>query len=283
MENASSSAFSAAHYKNVIPHLNNKPSSAVEDHQVESKDRIETDIEQARSNPELMPALAVLTAKSEPASPSSIKRAITVISRGAIVDANTPAAVAESPTMTPPSTDTTPWPLQQFFAGDIDLDVELSQRFQNMPVLSRISFREMGEKSKRGVATMLNQDGAAQVIIDVDAATHMMQLSFTYGAMLTLRYRMVDLSDMDRQRWVELMRRDQGGLAFLWGASRWEKDYVICVSRRYFTNWYAFSPNGFESAVRVTPDVTKQLLKWLEGYWKPAKQEAETSSSLLTW
>lgn len=205
--------------------------------------------------------------------PAMIKRVIEAVSGN------------KKPDTMPLALDETPWILQQFFNGEIDLDVELAQRFQNMPVMATISFRDMGTKSKRGVATLATQDGAAQIIVDVDAISKVVQFSFTFGSMLTLRFWLKELTDQERSRWLELMRREQGGLTFLWNASRWESDYLICVVRRYFTNLYAFSENNFEAAIRMTPDVTKQFLGWLEGYWNappPVKSE-DTPPNLLNW
>lgn len=209
---------------------------------------------------------------------TAIRRAIDVITRGAALESVLP----ESERHKLRSTDT-PWALEQFFNGEIDLDAELAQRFPNMPLMSVISFRSMGNKNQRGVATISAQDGAAQMVIDVDSTSKITQASFTFGSMLTLRFRLDGLSDVDRTRWLELMRREQGGLAFLWGAARWEQDYVICVVRRYFSNFYAFSPRGYEAAIRMTPDVTKQLMGWLAGFWKPAPPAESDSSKLLTW
>lgn len=177
-----------------------------------------------------------------------------------------------------------PWALQQFFNGEIDLDVELATRFQRMPVMSKISFRGLGTKNERGVATLGTQDSAAQVIFEADATTRVVQMAFTYGSMLTLRFALRDLSDVDRGRWLELMHREHGGLAFLWGANRWNSDYAICIARRYYTNFYAFSPHNFEAAVRLTPDVTRQLLRWLEGFWRDKTlDEPNPPPPLLTW
>jgi hypothetical protein len=177
-----------------------------------------------------------------------------------------------------------PWTLQQFFDGEIDLDAELSTRFQNMPMMTNIKFRDLGTHTNRGVATVATSDGSAQVVFDADKTTKVVQLSFTFGSMLTLRFTMRELSDMDRNRWLELMRRQEGGLAFLWGPSRWEEDYLICISRRYFTNLYAFSPNGFEAALRMTPDVIDKLLGWLEGYWHTDDDDKDDDEpQMLTW
>lgn len=177
-----------------------------------------------------------------------------------------------------------PWTLQQFFNGEIDLDVELARRFPNMPMMARIKFRTLGLKSGRRVATLESQDGAASVILDADPASKVVQMSFTFGSMITLRFNLLDLTDMDRKRWLELMRRQQGGLAFLWGPTRWMQDYMICITRKYHSNLYAFSPNNFEAAVRMTNDVTTQLIDWLEEFWKEARPSDEDEPpQLLTW
>ena len=181
-----------------------------------------------------------------------------------------------------PQANNAPWALQQFFNGEIDLDRELATRFPNVPLMSTIRFRSLGAKSGRGVATLATQDGVASVLVEADAATQIVQFSFSFGSMLTLRFRLDDLSSMDRSRWLELMRREQGGLAFLWGQSRWESDYVICVARKHFTNLYAFSKRDFEAAIRLTPDVASQLLDWLDSVWKPSDSLQEPPK-LKTW
>jgi len=111
----------------------------------------------------------------------------------------------------------------------------------------------------------------------------MIQISFTFGSMITLRFGLSELSDTDRKRWLELMRRQQGGLAFLWGPRRWTSDYLICITRKYHSNLYAFSPNNFESAVRMTSDVTTKLLDWLDEFWQDDAPPNEEPPQLLTW
>lgn len=192
-------------------------------------------------------------------------------------------ATADAPERTPIQADP-PWTLQQFFDGEIDLDVELSSRFPSVPAMTAIKFRSLGKQTGREVATIATPDGSAHVIFDADKHTKVVQMSFTVSSMLTLRFTMRELSDMDRQRWLDLMRRQKGGLAFLWGASRWEEDYMICISRRYFTNLYAFSANGYEAAIRLTPEVTTKLLDWLEKLWEvDNNNEDDAASTLLTW
>ncbi len=188
------------------------------------------------------------------------------------------------PTALTGAPDEAPWTLQQFFSGSIDLDVELSKRFPAMPMLSIIKFRTLGSESGRRVATLSTQDGAASLVFDADMKTKIVQLSFTLGSMLTLKFQLTELTDSDRNYWLDLMQRDAGGLAFLWGQSRWANDYIICIARKYFTNFYAFSTNNFDAAVRLTPTVTKQLMDWLEEIWKAENDGgSDEPPPLLTW
>jgi hypothetical protein len=189
---------------------------------------------------------------------------------------------AGSPAIAITQSGSAPWALQQFFNGEIDLERELSTRFPNVPLMSTIRFRSLGAKSRRAAATLATQDGSASLMVEADGTTRVVQFSFSFGSMLTLRFRLDNLSDIDRSRWLELMRREKGGLAFLWGQARWESDYVICIVRKHFTNLYAFSNRDFESAVRLTPDITRQLLDWLEAMWKP-DEPADGQPRLLTW
>lgn len=174
-----------------------------------------------------------------------------------------------------------PWTLEQFFKGKIDLDKELVARFPNMPLMTAVTFRDLGANTQRGVATLTSSDGAAMLVVDANAASKIVQFSYTYGSMVTLRFKLDNLSDMDRARWLDLIRRKQSGLTFLWGQSRWEQDYIICVSRKYYTSLLAFSKMGFESAVRIKPEVTKALIDWLEKFWKSDHKNEEPP--LLSW
>jgi hypothetical protein len=179
-----------------------------------------------------------------------------------------------------------PWTLEQFLNGEIDLDFELNRRFPNMPMMSTVQFRALGTKAERRVATLGTQDNSASLVVDVDIASKNTQFSFVLGNMLSLRFILDEasgVSDADRQRWLELMKRDSGGLGFLWGASRWGKDYVVCVNRRTYANFFAFSPQRFEAAVRLTPPVMKQFLAWLADAWKPVEPPANPEAPILTW
>jgi hypothetical protein len=176
-----------------------------------------------------------------------------------------------------------PWALQQFFNGQIDLDVELSKRYPSMPMLSIMQKRPLGEHPARRVCTLSVQDGAASLHLDADLNTRVVHFSFTLSGMLTLRFTFDALSDADRRRWLELMRREEGGLAFLWGRQRWESDYLICISRRHHTSLYAFSPAGFDAGVRLTAQITRQMVDWLEDVWTQTSAEDDPPPPLLTW
>ncbi len=181
-------------------------------------------------------------------------------------------------------TDETPWVLQQFFDDEIDLEEELTKRFPEMAVMSTFKSRHLGKNKHRTVATVSTSDGAAQAVFDLDKDTGKLILSFTLGAMLTLRFSLHDLSAESRERWLALMRRDDGGLAFLWGTARWENDYLIAVSGRHYTSLYAFSPNNFEAGIRITTQIKTQLVDWLEDTWGRLPPDTEDAPPpLLTW
>ncbi|MBN2471985.1 MAG: hypothetical protein JXN59_14790 [Anaerolineae bacterium] len=157
--------------------------------------------------------------------------------------------------------------LQRFFTGEIDLDTELSRRFNGAPLMSYISLRPRKPgTTPRGTAEIMSQDNNAALMADINRFTGVLELSFTLGAMLSLRFTLSNLPEIDRRRWLDLMRREQG-IAFLWSRARWERDYMIFIVRKYNIRAYAFSPHGFEAAVRMTPEVLAAYLDWLEAYW----------------
>lgn len=175
-----------------------------------------------------------------------------------------------------------PWLLQQFFDGDINLEGELGRRFPALPVMSIVRFRGLGQRSGRYVAALSTQDGSATLTIDADVNTRDLQMTFGLGSMLSNRFELYGLSDVHRADWMDLMRRTDGALAFLWSTARWEQDYLICAARKYYTNIYAFSPRQIEAAVRLIPPVAAELLNWLDDIWQ-APPEADASPTLLTW
>ncbi|MBZ0294478.1 MAG: hypothetical protein K8L99_18080, partial [Anaerolineae bacterium] len=175
-----------------------------------------------------------------------------------------------------------PWLLQQFMAGQFDeisVEAELNQRFPSMPVMSTFNSRVVDDEQQHGVATLATQDAAALLLVDVDRASRLVQFSFTFRSMLTLRYQFTGLSDKDRERWLESMRDPENRLAFLWGQRRWESNYLMCVTHKYHTNLYAFSPQHFESAARLTLDVAQKLVDWLEDFWNQESSE----KPLISW
>jgi hypothetical protein len=85
--------------------------------------------------------------------------------------------------------------------------------------------------------------------------------------MLALRFALGNLTVEDRAQWIEGMRGEPGEPVFLWGERRWGNDYLIGAVQKNFTTLFAFSPEHAEAAVRMTPDVTRRLLDWLEARW----------------
>jgi hypothetical protein len=177
---------------------------------------------------------------------------------------------------------TAPVTLQQFFAGEIDLDSDLARRFLNAPLLS--SARLLGgpdESSQRQETALLSSNDDA-AIMTVDAHSQRgqeaaLEFTFTLNSALALRFRLSPLMATDRSRWLDLMRR-ANGIAFLWTRDRWEQPYLIFVVREYFARLYAFSPHGFEAAARLTPDMVTTLIDWLEGLWFPGRRAQRSES-----
>jgi hypothetical protein len=162
-----------------------------------------------------------------------------------------------------------PWLVQQFMDGEIDLDAELTGRFPTMPLMSILRTRTTGSRTRRGVATLATQDGAAMLIAEVETESRALHLSFVMGSMLSLRFQIDSLKDDNRHAWLTDMRSKQDAPLFLWGETRWETDYLVCQKHKYFTNLFAFSPLHIEAGARLTPEVTRRLIDWLQGYWMP--------------
>jgi hypothetical protein len=169
------------------------------------------------------------------------------------------------PSSAPPSV--TPWTLQHHFDGEIDLIKELAGRFPQVPLMSLINLREVGVKNRREVATISTQDGAASMIVEVDAISRAVQFTFVLNSMLALRFCPGKLSALDRAQWLEPMRREAGEPAFMWDQGRWQSDFMIGAAHKNFTQLFAFSPNHVEAAARLTPDVAHRLLDWLQSAW----------------
>jgi hypothetical protein len=166
-----------------------------------------------------------------------------------------------------------PLALQQFFSGEIDLDTELARRFANAPLLSHCRFvPPPGEPVRRQASGIFaSQDDAVVLTIDTHLTAESevaLELTITLFGTLALRFTLSPLVLTDRRRWIDLMRRDSG-IAFLWTRERWEQPYIVFVVRENFARLYAFSPQGYEAAVRLTPDMVTALLDWLETLWFP--------------
>lgn len=158
-----------------------------------------------------------------------------------------------------------PFLLQQFFAGKIDLDAELSRRFPSSPLVSSTNFSPApGKRARYGVAQFTGQDGAAGVTFELFNTD--LELSFLLSGMIAIRFSLAGLAETSRQRFIDLIQRSNG-ITFLWTRERWERDYIVFVVRERFVRLYAFSPTRFEAACRLTPEGLEQLVEWLKGFW----------------
>jgi hypothetical protein len=166
-----------------------------------------------------------------------------------------------------------PWVISRALNAEGDLHAELAARYPNQPLMSLFSARSVGGRIPRQLAILSTQDGAAHLTFEIDPQSHAMQCAYTIQSMLTLRFDLAALSDLDRSQWLEQMRQAQERTTILWGKMRWRSDYMVWSQKRYFTNVYAFSPQHIEAAARLSADVHSQLIRWLFRYWMAAAQE----------
>ena len=214
---------------------------------------------------------------TDPSNPADANE-MTLPSRRRLTDSASQMAAARrsaegSPMQAPPL-------LLQAFNGEIDLERELARRYPNMPLMTQFHRQMSGSRINRGAAAITPPDGAASLLVEVDSISRLAQFTFAWGGMIGLRFAPARLSDMDRQRWIELMRQPTGEPIYLWGQARWESDYLIFCTRRHFTSVYAFSQHHTEAAVRLTDEVMTALIDLLERLWKPAAPE---NPALSTW
>jgi hypothetical protein len=179
---------------------------------------------------------------------------------------------------------TAPVTLQQFFSGEIDLDSDLARRFLNAPLLSyfRLVAGSGESSSRQATAIIHSNDDAATLTVDAHTLRGQeaaLEFTFTLHSALALRFRLPSLVATDRSRWLDLMRRSNG-IAFLWTRERWEQPYLIFVVREHFARLYAFSPHGFEAAVRLTPDMVAALVDWLENLWFPGRRPRQDEARI---
>ncbi|MCU0466725.1 MAG: hypothetical protein MUF38_19425 [Anaerolineae bacterium] len=207
---------------------------------------------------------ATLSGNMKRPSATMVRRVINRLEQAVGADRSTPEALAALS-----KTTSTPWLIQQFLDGAVDLEAELFERYPNAPLLSVAKFRSLSDNSTHKIAYLSAQDEDASLHIDLDPARNLAHFTFTLGGMMSYRYILDNPEGIDRPRWLDLMERRQAGLTFLWSESRWQSDYLIWVVRRYSTHIFAFSPNGSSAAVRITPESTREVLGWLNKQWNP--------------
>jgi hypothetical protein len=163
--------------------------------------------------------------------------------------------------------DQAPVTIKQFLRGEIDLDTELARRFASAPLLTSIARAPQDARpASRATAMLTSQDSGAMLTFDIYSDQDVTEATFTLNHMLALRFHLPDLSNYDKRRWLDLMRR-AAGVAFLWTSRRWEDDYFIFVLRPHYVRMYAFSPQRFEASVRLTHPIARQVINWLEMRW----------------
>lgn len=165
--------------------------------------------------------------------------------------------------------------LQRFIAGETDLDEELARRYVHTPLLSHVRFLPApGEPVRRQTSAYFSsQDDSALLTVGAPVGGKngaVIEFTFTLMSMVGLGFRIDPLTVEERRRWLELVRRENG-ITMLWTRARWEKPYVIFVTREHFARVYAFAPSGFEAAARLTPDMLTALADWLETVWFPGQ------------
>jgi hypothetical protein len=197
------------------------------------------------------------------------------------LEATSPLPAEANPTIPGRSPLTAPWLLQGHYAGSLNLERELQARYPSQPLLSVIRAGKMDSLTRRANAAVSAQDGSAGLVIEADSRAGM-QILFNYGSAMGLRFFLDDTSGLDRARWIDLMRQPKGGLVFLWGQHRWERDYLISVVHNGFASLYAFSRHGYEAATRLTPDATTKLINWLESIWPVGEAAAPAAPDPLS-
>jgi len=175
-----------------------------------------------------------------------------------------------------------PVALQQFFAGEIDLDAELARRFANPPLMVHVRFEpEPGEPLRRQASAIFTtNDSATTLTLDVpldDGEGAALEFTFTLAGTLGLRFHLAPLPAADRRRWLGLMQR-ASGITFLWTRQRWEAPYLVFVVRETYGRVYAFSPAGLEAAARLTPGALADLTRWLSALWFPAEAAPDAAA-----
>ena len=169
-----------------------------------------------------------------------------------------------------------PWHINRALSGEGDLHTDLAHRYPNQPLMSLFSTRVIDGRVPRSIASLSSQDGAASLYFEIDLHSRALQCAYTLASMLTLRFDLAHLSELDCAGWLEQMRQGQERPKLLWGKQRWRADYLIWSVREHYTNLYAFSPMHVEAAARLTPTLTKRLVLWMTETWNLAPTEKPT-------
>ncbi len=174
-----------------------------------------------------------------------------------------------------------PWLIEQHQYGRINIYEELTIRYPSLPLLTIIKTRESRSPSQPTLMVMSAPDGMAGLVAEVKPNTRQLQLAFTYGSVMTMRFVFDELNANVCIDWLDMLRRPQDGTAFLFTEARWEKDYLITVVRKKFACIYGFSRNGFEAAMRMTDEVKNHFHDALRRAW--SLEDGELTPKVPLW
>ena len=167
--------------------------------------------------------------------------------------------------------------VQQFLNRESGPDGDLNRRFLNAPLLSSFTCqpRDIHQPTAHVSATLSSQDGAALLTFEVNTgsdAEPSTEAVFNLMAMIGVRFRLSNMPAPEQRRWLELVRGEvEGNTAVLWSARQWGGDHMVFIPREFDMRIYAFSPRGYEAAVRLTRPCADELLDWLGARWFPSR------------
>lgn len=161
--------------------------------------------------------------------------------------------------------------------SDIDVFSVRDRRFLNAPLMSSMARWPEGDPQAggRASATLSTQDQLALMTFDVETTGGRTEVIFTLRGMLGFRFQLDDLTDDDKEQWLDQVRQklaakgEDSDPVFLWSAARAQRDYLVCTVHTTTTRLFAFSSQRYEAAVRISRPVAEELIDWLEMSWFP--------------
>ena len=129
---------------------------------------------------------------------------VSITSRSSLLDL--PLDDPSRPATISRSTVNAPWLLQQHFAGKVDLAAELTNRYPTWPLMTVIKQKPAKGAHQPSLSTLAAPDGTATLLFEAMPDSHQCQLAYTLSSMLTLRFRMNDLTPVDCAHWLAFIK-----------------------------------------------------------------------------